>query len=88
MENKIVKIIINDNEICFNTNNPNINDLIHTIVDLRDSIDVNSIKVDSDDAAFDVNGFTSLIKDSVKEFLDGIKLEKEQYDAAIAEWRK
>lgn len=84
MENqKTISILINDKTVTLSSDLPDLNNLVETIVDCRDTIDVNKIKVECDDNKFDKVGFEKVIKESVKDFLKRIVMDDKAFKEAF-----
>ncbi|MCR2037995.1 hypothetical protein [Adlercreutzia caecimuris] len=86
MENsEVIVTLMPGIDIALNTDNPNIGNLVDEIVRHRETLDINEICVSCEGADnFDTESFTEVVKNSAKQFLDAIKLEKEAYDAACS----
>lgn len=77
MENKKIKIDFgNSINVELDSELPDINEIVKTIVKERDKIDINKIKVTSENDNFDSEGFKQIIKDSFSKFIEEIKIDK------------
>lgn len=72
-------------EVVLTTDNPDIGALVEKIVSLRDVLDVDKIVVTCESAGFDKESFAEVVQDSCRQFLDAIRLEKEQFDKILLE---
>lgn len=70
-------------EVTLATDNPDIGKLVDETVLCRDSLDISAISVMCEDEKFDVQSFTEVIKDSIKQFIEAIELERDAFDKAI-----
>lgn len=77
MENKKIKIDFgNSINVELDSELPDINEIVKTIVKERDKIDINKIEVTSENDNFDSEGFKQIIKDSFSKFIEEIKIDK------------
>ena len=85
MGNSEVKVTLAPgNEVTLATDNPNIDELVKAIVKIKDSLDLDEIKISCEKDSFDAASFTEVIRESCKDFLDSIKLEKESYETVLS----
>ena len=70
-------------EVVLATDNPNIGELVDAAVHYRDLLDVSAIRVVCEDEKFDVQSFTEVIRDSIKQLVEAIELERDAFDKAI-----
>lgn len=70
-------------EVTLVTDNPNIGELVDTAVLYRDSLDISSISVTCEDETFDAQSFTEIVRDSIKQLIGAIELERGAFDKAI-----
>lgn len=85
MVNREVTItLLPGNDVVLTSDNPNIEELVRTIVSLQDTIDVERIEVSCESEGFDTNSFAEVIKESCQQLLEDIQLEKKAYEKAMA----
>lgn len=87
MENsKLIKIsLTNDNFVDLSSDTPDVKYLMDKIVELKDKIVVDKIVVECSDPSFDKIAFEKIIKNSVKEYLKLIEINKENFHRALME---
>lgn len=85
MENEYIELILSPKVTYkFNSNNPDIDGLIKKIIELQKEIIPENIKIrECSNSNFDCKGFVHVIKSTVKDFLDNIKLNNDLYDDCI-----
>lgn len=84
MANKKISISFgSDIKLDLDANLPNIDEIIDIVIKNKDKIDIDSIKVEADDSNFDTKGFESIISDSIKNFLEDIKIDEENFTKAM-----
>lgn len=83
MEDKKITIIFNsDEKIELSNNTPDLKSLVDKIVELKDVIVIDDIKVKCV-KEFDVENFASIIKTSITEFISKININNEDFEKAI-----
>lgn len=82
MANSEVTVILEPGvDVVLTTDNPDIGSLVDEIVKHSNSLDVDKIYVSCEGVDnFDMDSFTEIIRDSSRQFIDAIKLEKEAFD--------
>lgn len=86
MESNAIKVkLLEGVEITLASDSPDLQKLVQSIVENRDSIDPEKVTVACDDEQFDNKGFGDIVSAAVKSFLDELKVDKEKLNAALAE---
>lgn len=86
MANKsIIVKLLDDKKIELASDSPDLGSLIQAIVENRTAIDPEKIDVECDDKNFDCKGFAEIISVTAKSFLDELRIDKENLEAALAE---
>ena len=75
-------------EVELTSDSPDLQGLVRSIVENRDSIDPEKISVVCDDEKFDSKGFSEIVSAATKAFLEELKIDKEKLNAALAEIEK
>ncbi len=83
MENKELVLKINDKKLVLTSNTPDMNKIIEFIVDNKNDIHIDDVSVEVDDDKFDKKGFEEMIKGVISDYLESLKLQKEQLDSII-----
>ena len=83
MEEKKIKIIINNDTIEITSNNPDLKSLINKIIEQEDEYNFNLIKVECNDENFDKDGFREIIIKSINEFKQNLILNKKEVQKNI-----
>lgn len=86
MANSKVTVILKPGaEVHLTTDNPDIGVLVDEIVKRRESLDPEQICVTCEDVDnFDKESFAEIVRESTRQFLAAIKLEKEAFDTICA----
>lgn len=74
MEEKKIKVIINNETIKLESNNPDLKSLIDLILKQDNDFDFNTIEIESDDDNFDKKSFKEILVESIEEFKNKIEL--------------
>ena len=74
MEEKKIKVIINNEAIKLESNNPDLKSLIDQILKQDNNFDFNTIEIESDDDNFDKKSFKEILVESIEEFKNKIEL--------------
>jgi len=83
-----IKVILTDNtEILIDNNTPDLNELVECIINNREYINVENIKVYCELDSFDSDGFTEIIKLSVEQFLNEIELDKQAFKTLSSQFK-
>ena len=84
IENAVIVInITEEDKVELNSNNPDIDAFVRKIIEKRNEINADKITVNCDAEGFDIDGFTTMIRETVKKCLQEIKLDEEQLQAAL-----
>ena len=83
MENKELVLKINDKKLVLTSNTPDMNKIIEFIVDNKNDIHIDDVSVEVDDDKFDKKLFEEMIKGVISDYLESLKLQKEQLDSII-----
>ena len=85
MENNEIEIKFGEefDSIILKSNDPDLEKIVKVCVERRDEIDPNKIEVNCNDANFDVDGFTKIIRVSIKEFLDKLVIDYEKIKEVV-----
>ncbi|MEG0504305.1 MAG: hypothetical protein RR547_06630 [Raoultibacter sp.] len=85
MANSEVRIVLaQGNEVVLATDNPNVESLVCKIVELKDTLNVDSIFVKCELEGFDSISFTEVVKESSRQFLETLRLEHDKYEQAMS----
>lgn len=79
-----INIILNDKIYKINDDTPDFLPLIDDIIHLKD-LDLDSMKIISDIPEFDVDTFKNAIIESINEIINGIKIDKKEFEAKLKE---
>lgn len=82
-DNSIKIIFDNDNKIELNSNNPDLNNFVSKVVELKDTCNFENLEVETDNPDFDKEGFKSIVITSIKSFLKDIEINEEELNKAL-----
>lgn len=88
MEEKVIKVTINNKTIDLKSNNPDIKELVLNVIKQNDDYDFNSIEVIADDKNFDKDSFKEILIESIKDFKNNTKLVELKYEETKNEINK
>lgn len=74
MEEKKIKVVINNETIELESNNPDLKSLINLILKQKENFNFDTIEIKTDDDKFDKDGFKEILIESINEFKNKIKL--------------
>ena len=74
MEEKTIDVVINGEIIKLQSNNPDLKELIRTIIAQDSEYDFEMIEVNTDDQYFDKIGFRKILLEAIKEFKKSVEL--------------
>lgn len=84
MANNVVTVNLDDNhKVDLLTDSPNISALVEEVVNIEESLDIDAITVDCDLETFDSKSFTEVIQESIRFFVQELRIETEKYNAAV-----
>ncbi len=81
MEEKRIKVVINNEMIELESNNPDLKSLINLILKQEENFNFDTIEVKTDDDKFDKESFKEILIESINEFKNKIKLLEIKKDA-------
>ena len=81
MEEKRIKVVINNEMIELESNNPDLKSLINLILKKEENFNFDTIEVKTDDDKFDKESFKEILIESINEFKNKIKLLEIKKDA-------
>lgn len=81
MEEKRIKVVINNEMIELESNNPDLKSLINLILKQEEKFNFDTIEVKTDDDKFDKESFKEILIESINEFKNKIKLLEIKKDA-------
>lgn len=85
MANSEVRVVLaRGNEVALATDNPNVESLVSKIVELKETLNIDSIYVECSLEGFDSASFTEVVKESTQQFLDALRLEHDKYEKAMS----
>lgn len=85
METKEVKVVLMpDHEVILQSDAPDIDALVSRIVQLKGQFDPNNITIECDHKGFDKTSFKDVVVEATNDFLEAIRLDKADYEAALA----
>lgn len=74
MEEKKIKVVINNETIELESNNPDLKALINLILKQKENFNFDTIEIKTDDDKFDKDNFKEILIESINEFKNKIKL--------------
>lgn len=74
MEEKKIKVVINNETIELESNNPDLKALINLILKQKENFNFDTIEIKTDDDKFDKDSFKEILIESINEFKNKIKL--------------
>ena len=74
MEEKKIKVVINNETIELESNNPDLKALINLILKQEENFNFDTIEIKTDDDKFDKDSFKEILIESINEFKNKIKL--------------
>ena len=84
MANNVVTVNLDDNhKVDLLTDSPNISARGEEVVNIKESLDIDTITVDCDLETFDSKSFTEVIQESIRSFVQELQIETEKYNAAV-----
>lgn len=81
MEEKKIKVVINNEIVELESNNPDLKTLINLILKQEENFNFDTIEVKTDDDKFDKESFKEILIESINEFKNKIKLLEIKKDA-------
>lgn len=81
MEEKKIEVVINNETIELESNNPDLKALINLILKQKENFNFDTIEVKTDDDKFDKESFKEILIESINEFKNKIKLLEIKKDA-------
>ncbi|MBR0404278.1 MAG: hypothetical protein IJI68_03605 [Eggerthellaceae bacterium] len=85
METKEVRVVIMPgHEFVLQSDAPDIDGLVSTIVQLKGQFDPNCITIECEHEGFDKASFKDVVIGATNDFLEAIRLDKAAYEAALA----
>ena len=85
-EDTKVKILFDESNIFeLSSNNPELDQLVKMIVSIKDKCDFSNIKVVCDKDDFDKYNFEEILKKSINDFIEEIKINHDNLEEALKE---
>lgn len=82
-EHDLVIIFDSKNSFNLSSNNPDLDGLIEMVIKLKGDCDFSKIKVETENPDFDIKGFEGILKNSIVNFLNDIKVNNENLQKAL-----
>lgn len=72
-----------ENEIILNSDNPDLNGFVSKVVELKEKCNFEQLSVETNNSDFDKEGFKGILLNSIKSFLEDIKISEEELKSAL-----